>query len=106
MQRTTEELRRITAQSHEYRGREPFVLLWTWWRGDEQPPQKGTQDGIVCQETTDRTLMRQLMLLTPADVTHRFNAGHRAYIAKLGDQVVAFGWTAGKESAFGTPTTP
>lgn len=93
--------------TYEYREREPFALLWTWWQGDEKPQQTEVSNGanVTFQQTTNRDLMRKLMLLTPADITHRLKAGHRAYLATIEDKTVAYGWSAGREAAFGSPTT-
>ena len=76
------------------------MALWSWWRGDPLPPLAPLPAFRAAPEHDAEALVR-LTGLEPAEVTARLEAGHRAYIARLGGVAVASGWVATLAASIG-----
>jgi hypothetical protein len=79
------------------------MRLWAWWKGDPLPVLPKFP-GFHIEETADVTVIQQSMYISPEESTRRLREGHRAYLAKVGEKPVAFGWSAINRSAFGSPS--
>lgn len=75
-------------------------LLWTWWRDDHLPVLSPLLDFAV-EEARDQQLLASLMGVSLATIEERLQAGHRAYLARLGTVPAAFGWSACGQARFG-----
>jgi GNAT superfamily N-acetyltransferase len=76
----------------------PMWLLWSWCRGDALPICERVS-GLTVEESTHVELLSQLMNIPEADLKEQLWLGHRAYLARLGTQPVAVGWSATGEVA-------
>src|SRR5687767_9751850 len=69
------------------------MALSAWWQGDPLPalaPLSGFRAGVE----HDVDLLAGLTSLPREELRARFDAGHRAYLARLDDTAVAYGWVA------------
>ena len=57
--------------------------------------------GLVVRREQDAAVMATLQGRTPAEMTRRFDAGHRAYVAWHEGQPAAWGWVATREAEIG-----
>ncbi len=78
----------------------PIGSFYAWWRGDplvSLPP----LPGLTIDAMPDPDVLAALTGLTPAELGARFAAGHRAYLARMSGQPVAYGWVARAGAAIG-----
>ncbi len=78
----------------------PIGILYAWWRGDPLPallPVPGLEIG----PSDDPTPVVGASGATLASLRRRLERGHRLYLARLGDDVVGWGWAATREGAVG-----
>ena len=80
---------------------EPVGSFYTWWAGDPLPrltPLPGLR-----VEPADRQLdlLAHLNRLGHDEALRRLDGGHRPYLAYLGDEPVAYGWSASREATIG-----
>lgn len=77
--------------------------LWTWWKQDTLPVLDPLADWHV-ETSNDRNFLAKLSVLSHQEAEKRLQAGHQAYVAYIGDVIVAYGWTAHNSAAFGSPS--
>ena len=61
----------------------------------------GTLPGLTVRREVDVMLMSALQERTREEIARRFAAGHRAYVAYLGDEPAAWGWVATRSAEIG-----
>jgi GNAT superfamily N-acetyltransferase len=59
------------------------------------------QEPFTAAATAEATLLAQMAKLDVAEVQRRLQAGHRPYLAWLGDSAVAYGWVATRSAHIG-----
>jgi ribosomal protein S18 acetylase RimI-like enzyme len=64
-------------------------------------PSLAPLDGLVVRRVQCAATMSALMMRTEAELEHRFDAGHRAYVACLNEAPAAFGWVATRSAEIG-----
>jgi len=74
--------------------------IWTWWKNDPLPLLPPLPN-FSAEEATDLATLATLMELSPTEVTHLLQQSHRPYLAHLGTQPVAVGWSATGRAEFG-----
>jgi ribosomal protein S18 acetylase RimI-like enzyme len=57
--------------------------------------------GFRVEEERSAAVMATLQGRTDAEMQARFDAGHRAYVARIGDEPAAWGWVATREARIG-----
>lgn len=67
--------------------------MHTWWRGDPLP-RLGPIPGLTIAPTDDLQVLTELTNLNEDEIVDRFATGHRTWIARLGDDLVGYGWIA------------
>jgi len=73
------------------------MALFTFWYGDDyQPPKK--MSNLDVQREFDVVTLASLMNLAEEDIVRRFREGNEAWVARLEDKPVSFGWL-GREKA-------
>lgn len=77
--------------------------LWSWWQGDALPHFPAVQ-GWRVEVPQERRLLMQVCDLTEQELEARLSYGHRAYFGYMGNKLVAFGWSARNNAAFGSPS--
>ena len=88
---------------HKHRGFDNTNVLWSWWKGDPLPP-LAAFPGFSLEETTDPATIKKYMYISPEDSRQRMAIGHHAYLARVDNQPVAYGWSATDQAAFGSPS--
>ena len=73
--------------------RPPIGSFYAWCRGDPLVPLPSLP-GLTIEVVSDPEAFAALEGPDPAEVAARFAAGHRAYLARLDGQPVAYGWVA------------
>ena len=68
---------------------------------DDSMPQLTPLAGLFVRRERDAALMAALQGRSEEDMTNRFAAGHRAYVAYLGGEATAFGWVATRVATIG-----
>ncbi|MEA2525072.1 MAG: hypothetical protein QOF73_2299 [Thermomicrobiales bacterium] len=76
------------------------MALWTWWNGDELPQLKTSPDFRSGVEQ-DVDLLRRLTSLDATEIRARLDGGHRAYVARIDETPVAYGWMASLGASIG-----
>ena len=76
------------------------MALWTWWRGDPLPI-LAPLSAFRVEVERDVDVLAPVTALEPAEVRARLDAGHRAFLARLGGAPVAYGWAATLAAAVG-----
>lgn len=76
------------------------MALAAYWRGDPLPT-LASLPGFRAAQSDDVALMARLAALAPAEVQHRLDIGHRAYIGFIDDAPAAYGWIAGVDAEIG-----
>ena len=69
------------------------MALGTWWRGDALPALPALPSFSI-HTTQDKQLLSKLNNLSLQEVDNRFQAGNHAYLAYIGETIVAYGWVA------------
>ncbi len=69
------------------------MALSTWWRGDHLPALTPLA-GLTVAVSEDVAVLARINDLDPREVRARLSAGHRAYVASLDGEPVAYGWAA------------
>ena len=67
--------------------------LYTWWRGDPVPDLRRPR-GFRAEGTDDHELVARLSRLDPLQVRAWLDSSNRAYIACIGSEPAAYGWSA------------
>lgn len=80
------------------RSAEPIGLMHTWWRGDPLPVLPPLPH-LTMAPTDDRDLLHDLTGLDEGELRERLERGHRPWLARIGDEPVAYGWVATQEAA-------
>lgn len=75
-------------------------LLWAWWKGDALPALPPLPD-FSAERATNLEELAFLMETTQDEVLKLRQAGHEPYLARMGTQPVAVGWSATGKAAFG-----
>lgn len=68
---------------------------------DDPRPELSTLAALEVLHVWDADFMATLQKRTASEIAHRFAAGHRAYVAWLNDQPVAWGWVATRTANIG-----
>ena len=87
-------------QSGREDGHEPFGLLYAWWRGDPRPALTDVP-GLVIQRLDHEHALQADIALDRADLQTRLEQGHELYVARLGGETVAWGWSASQHAEIG-----
>ena len=74
--------------------------LWTWWRGDDLPG-LADLDGFAVEAEADNETVAAAVQMGAGRVRVLRGEGHRAYLARLGEEVVGYGWSASRRASFG-----
>jgi hypothetical protein len=69
-------------------------------RSDAQPPLPLVA-GLVIRRELEAEVMAKLQSRTAGEMSSRFAAGHRAYVARLAGEPAAFGWVATRSASIG-----
>ncbi|GHO49560.1 GNAT family N-acetyltransferase [Ktedonospora formicarum] len=72
----------------------------TWWRGDPLPTLSSTPD-LYIERSENVEALAHVMECPREEVSNLLRKGHEAYIARIGAQPVAVGWSARREAGFG-----
>ena len=80
--------------------RDTFGIFYGWWRGDPLPPLE-TPDGFAADRLTDEQATPVVETLDPAEADTLRQQGHRLYLARIGAEIVAYGWAATKSASIG-----
>ncbi|GCE31002.1 hypothetical protein KDA_64860 [Dictyobacter alpinus] len=76
--------------------------VWTWWQGDALPKLPEVAHWHV--ESSDNVaLAAKISNLTIGNTEERYEQGHRPYMAYVEQELVAYGWSAVRNAAFGSP---
>ncbi|MBA2364030.1 MAG: GNAT family N-acetyltransferase [Chloroflexia bacterium] len=67
--------------------------LHTWWHGDALPA-VAPPDGFLVDESDQHEVLARMAQLPIAEVLARIERNNRPYVAKIGDESVAYGWSA------------
>lgn len=76
------------------------MALWTWWQGDPLPA-LAPSDGLDTIVDREADKIAHLTALDTQEVADRLAAGHRAYLARLDGEPVAYGWVASLAASIG-----
>jgi GNAT superfamily N-acetyltransferase len=71
---------------------------YTWWHGDPLPCLPPLT-GLHVLPTDDAELIAALAQLEPAEVTERMCQANQAYVAYIGTEPAAYGWSAARTGA-------
>src|SRR5258708_6778524 len=82
---------------------EQVGYLWTWWKGDKLPLMSPLSAWHV-ETSEDVSFVAKLSNIPVKSVEERYRQKHRPAIAYLNDTVVAYGWLARNNAAFGSPS--
>lgn len=72
---------------------EPFGLFYAWWRGDPLPELAGPS-GMKVESAHDDHPLSEVSGISLADLETRRREGHRPYLARIGEEIVGWGWLA------------
>lgn len=72
---------------------EPFGLFYAWWRGDPLPEVARPDSMEVEFAGTDHDLAEVSGILS-SDLEARRREGHRPYLARVGGEIIGWGWSA------------
>lgn len=75
-------------------------LLWTWWEGDALPPLAPLPD-FTLTSSVDEDISAIALEISDAEKQELIQRGHHPYLARLGTQTVAYGWSASGQARFG-----
>lgn len=75
-------------------------LLWTWWKGDSLPILPPLP-ALTAVESGDVGLLASLIDTSREDILSHIRRGHHPYIARVGTDPVAYGWSASGKATFG-----
>ena len=93
----------------EFKGQgEPLEIeqvgyLWTWWKDDELPLMPPLANWHV-ETSEDLAFVARLSNIPVRSVEERYRENHRPMIAYLDNTIVAYGWSACGNAAFGSPS--
>jgi GNAT superfamily N-acetyltransferase len=79
---------------------EPIGVFATWWRGDPLPNLRHL-GGFTGGPTDDIGLLARLTGREPDVVRARLGQANRAYVARIGAEIVGYGWSAARDVAIG-----
>lgn len=79
---------------------EPAGLLWTWWQSDALPSLAPLPDFTVTS-SIDEDIPATVLEISDAEKLELIQRGHHPYLARLGTQAVAYGWSASGQARFG-----
>lgn len=79
---------------------EPFGLLYTWWRGDPLPELPDVP-GLSVERLDREAALDADIGLDADEVLGRLDQGHALYVAWLGNEAVAWGWSASQRADIG-----
>lgn len=79
----------------------PIGRFYAWWQGDPLPPLPSLP-GFAVETPADPRRLAALSGLPEATIRARLAAAHRPYLARLGPDAVAWGWSAAREAAIGS----
>ena len=68
---------------------------------DDPPPVWAPMPGLVIGRETDARIMAAVQGRTEAEISDRFAAGHRAYLARWKGEPAAWGWVATRSAEIG-----
>lgn len=77
--------------------------LWTWWK-DDVFPIVSPLTGWHVEASENLPLVAKISNLPVRSVEARYQEGHRPALAYLNDTLVAYGWLASNNAAFGSPS--
>src|SRR5690242_19845146 len=80
---------------------DPLGPLYTWWQGDPLPSLPPPLAGWAAQPSEDVHLLGMMSGLDEEEVRERTRSLNRAYIAFLGEDAVAYGWSAAAQVSIG-----
>jgi RimJ/RimL family protein N-acetyltransferase len=72
---------------------EVIGLMHTWWRGDPLP-RLSPIPGLTIAPSDDLQVLTELTNLEEDEIGDRFATGNRVWVARLGDDLVGYGWMA------------
>jgi hypothetical protein len=75
-------------------------VFYAWWRGDPLPD-LGVLPRFQAERAADLETLARVNRLDDAEVQRRVEAGHRPYLAWLGERPVGYGWSATTEASIG-----
>lgn len=79
---------------------EPFGLFYAWWRGDPLPD-VARPDGMEVEFAGADHDLAEVSGISLADLQTRRREGHRPYLARIGGEIVGWGWMATAGFAIG-----
>ncbi|GER89609.1 hypothetical protein KDW_37710 [Dictyobacter vulcani] len=85
-----------------YRAGRKTAYVWTWWNGDALPELSDVEDWHV-ESSEDIPFVAKLSNIPVTSVEERYQQGHRPYLAYINQHLVAYGWSAVRNAAFGSP---
>lgn len=68
-------------------------IFYTWWRGDAIPILSPLPEFTIAETLNDDTTIDS-ELLDPGEISRLRSEGNRLYVARPGDEPVAWGWNA------------
>jgi GNAT superfamily N-acetyltransferase len=80
--------------------RDTFGIFYGWWRGDPLP-QLVEPAGLATGRLVNDQPTPVVETLNPADADALRQRGHRLYLARIGAEIVAYGWAATKTASIG-----
>jgi GNAT superfamily N-acetyltransferase len=80
--------------------RDRFGIFYGWWRGDPLPTIE-TPDGLTIERLDDEQSTPAIEALDPTEADGLRQQGHRVYLARIGDDIVAHGWAATTTASIG-----
>jgi GNAT superfamily N-acetyltransferase len=80
--------------------RRPVGYFYTWWRGDPLPPLGSSLD-LSIERIENSRLLAQMSEEPEHEIVRRIEQGHHPYLACVGDDPVAYGWSAWKQAEIG-----
>lgn len=74
--------------------------FYGWWQGDALPPVPALP-GLRVESRGESPALAHSLGLLKAEFTRRHEAGHRAYLALVDEQLAGYGWVASREAHVG-----
>jgi hypothetical protein len=78
----------------------PVGRFHTWWRGDPLPSLPRLP-GLLIAQTDDARLIGGLVGTDAAEVRERMRQGHQAWLARMAEDPIGWGWCAADELSIG-----